>query len=200
MCRHSDVCVTHYLKTRRFQLKKETISTIVLLLLVVFFSVLFLSMIRSFLMVIFLSAIFSALATPLYKKFVNWFKGRRSLASVTTLLLIVVVILIPLGRTARNRHGPGHKGGRKRQALGGKTDCATRCDLECNQRPAPGGAYRTLPGNNFSKSRTSRRQYGQVGVQPLFVPDIRHDQLFIHVLCFPVQHVLFSDGRRGAGQ
>ena len=78
-------------------MKKETISTIVLLILVVFFSVLFLSMIRSFLMVIFLSAIFSALAKPLYRKFVKWFKGRRSLASITTLLLIVVVILLPLG-------------------------------------------------------------------------------------------------------
>ena len=78
-------------------MKNETISNIVLLLLVVFFSALFLSMIRSFLMVIFLSAIFSALANPLYGKFVKWFKGRRSLASVTTLLLIVVVILLPLG-------------------------------------------------------------------------------------------------------
>ncbi len=78
-------------------MKKETIRTIVLLILVVFFSALFLSMIRSFLMVIFLSGIFSALATPLYAKFVKWFKGRRSLASVTTLLLIVFVILIPLG-------------------------------------------------------------------------------------------------------
>lgn len=78
-------------------MKKGTINTIVLLLLVVFFSALFLSMIRNFLMVIFLSAIFSALAKPLYMKFVQWFKGRRSLASVTTLLLITFVILIPLG-------------------------------------------------------------------------------------------------------
>jgi len=78
-------------------MKNETISNIVLLLLVVFFSALFLSMIRSFLMVIFLSAIFSALAKPLYRKIVKCFKGRRRLASVTTLLLIVVVILIPLG-------------------------------------------------------------------------------------------------------
>ncbi len=78
-------------------MKKETISTIALLLLVVFFSVLFLSMIRGFLMVIFLSGIFAALAKPLYGKFVKWFKGRRSMASITTLLLIVFVILIPLG-------------------------------------------------------------------------------------------------------
>jgi predicted PurR-regulated permease PerM len=78
-------------------MKKETIRTIVLLLLIVFFSALFLSMIRSFLMVIFLSGIFSALATPLYARCVKWFKGRRSLASATTLVLIVFVILIPLG-------------------------------------------------------------------------------------------------------
>ena len=77
-------------------MKKETISNIVLLLLVIFFSVLFMSMIRSFLMVIFLSGIFSALVKPLYKKFVKCFKGRRNLAAITTLLLLVVVVLIPL--------------------------------------------------------------------------------------------------------
>ena len=44
-----------------------------------------------------LAGIFSALAHPLYRRFVKRFRGRRSLASFTTLLLIVILILIPLG-------------------------------------------------------------------------------------------------------
>jgi predicted PurR-regulated permease PerM len=68
-----------------------------LLLLVFFISALFLSMIRQFLMAIFLAGIFSALSYPLYRRLERWFGGRRGLASLATLLLIVVVVLLPLG-------------------------------------------------------------------------------------------------------
>jgi predicted PurR-regulated permease PerM len=54
-------------------------------------------MISQFLMAIFLAGIFSALSHPLYRRFEKWFKGRRSLASITTLLIIVFVVLLPLG-------------------------------------------------------------------------------------------------------
>jgi predicted PurR-regulated permease PerM len=54
-------------------------------------------MIRSFLMAIFLAGIFSALVYPIYMRFERWFRGRRVLASLTTLLLIVLVVLLPLG-------------------------------------------------------------------------------------------------------
>jgi predicted PurR-regulated permease PerM len=54
-------------------------------------------MIRQFLMAIFLAGIFSALSYPLYRRFESWFRGRRSLASIATLLLIVFVVLLPLG-------------------------------------------------------------------------------------------------------
>ena len=76
---------------------KEAINRWVLLLLVFFISALFLSMISQFLMAIFLAGIFSALAYPLFRRFERWFKGRRSLASIATLLLIVFVVVLPLG-------------------------------------------------------------------------------------------------------
>jgi predicted PurR-regulated permease PerM len=78
-------------------MNKEAINRWVLLLLVFFISALFLSMIRQFLMAIFLAGIFSALSYPLYRRLERWFGGRRGLASLATLLLIVVVVLLPLG-------------------------------------------------------------------------------------------------------
>ena len=78
-------------------MNKETANRFVLLLVVLFITAVFLSMVRPFLMAILLAGIFSALAHPLYSRFKRSFGGRRSLASITTLLLIVVVILLPLG-------------------------------------------------------------------------------------------------------
>ena len=78
-------------------MKKETANKSVLLLLVLFISALFLSMIRNFLMAIFLAGIFSALAYPLYKRLTRWFGNRRAPASGLTILVILFVILLPLG-------------------------------------------------------------------------------------------------------
>ena len=78
-------------------MQKAATNKWVLLLLVLFISALFLSMIRQFLMAIFLAGIFSALAYPLYKRFEKWFGGLRVLASLCTLVLIVLVIILPLG-------------------------------------------------------------------------------------------------------
>ena len=78
-------------------MNKEAINQWVLLLLVFFITALFLSMIRQFLMAVFLAGIFSALTYPLYRRFEQWFRGRRSLASMATLLLMVVVVVLPLG-------------------------------------------------------------------------------------------------------
>ncbi len=72
------------------------INKVVLLLLVAAISALFLTMIRTFLMVLLLAGIFSAMAQPLYNKFVTWFKGRKNPASAVTLLLIVLLFLLPL--------------------------------------------------------------------------------------------------------
>jgi predicted PurR-regulated permease PerM len=78
-------------------MNRESVNKSVLLLLAISISAIFLSMIRSFLMAIFLAGIFSALARPLYKRFEGWYGGRRALASLSTLLLIVIVVIVPLG-------------------------------------------------------------------------------------------------------
>ncbi len=78
-------------------MNKEAINKWVLMLLLFFISALFLSMIRQFLMAIFLAGIFSALSYPLYRRIERWFRGRSGLASLATLFLIVVVVILPLG-------------------------------------------------------------------------------------------------------
>jgi predicted PurR-regulated permease PerM len=75
----------------------DTVNKSVLILLVVFISAVFLTMIRTFLMAIFMAGIFTALARPLYKRFERWFGGRRVLASLCTLFLIVTMVILPLG-------------------------------------------------------------------------------------------------------
>ena len=77
-------------------MRDDRVNQFVVVLLVVFISAVFLSMIRSFLMAIFLAGIFSALASPIYRRLNKMLKGRRSLASILTLLLIIVVVLLPL--------------------------------------------------------------------------------------------------------
>lgn len=77
-------------------MQRSTVNKSVLLLVVVFISAIFLSMIRAFLMAIFLAGLFSALVHPLYRRLVGWTGGRRALASLTTLLMITLFILLPL--------------------------------------------------------------------------------------------------------
>jgi len=76
---------------------RGAINKWVLLLLALFISALFLSMIRNFLMAIFLAGIFSALTYPLFHRLSIWFRGRRRLASVATILINIFLIIIPLG-------------------------------------------------------------------------------------------------------
>jgi predicted PurR-regulated permease PerM len=65
--------------------------------LVVAVTIAFVAVMRSFLLTLLLAAIFSALLHPFYRRILALFRGHRSLASVTTLLIAVVVILLPLG-------------------------------------------------------------------------------------------------------
>jgi len=76
---------------------QEKVNKAVLLLLVLFISALFLSMIRHFFMAIFLAGIFSAMTYPLYRGLEQRLKGHRSLASLITLLIVIIMILLPLG-------------------------------------------------------------------------------------------------------
>lgn len=67
-----------------------------LLLLVIAISAAFLAMIRSFLMALFLAAIFSGLLHPVYRRLLGWVRGRQALASVLTLLVMVLLLAGPV--------------------------------------------------------------------------------------------------------
>ena len=77
-------------------MNRESINKSVLLLMVLFISTLFLSMIRQFLMAILLAGIISALSYPLYNGLKNRFRGKSALASIATVIIIVCVIFVPL--------------------------------------------------------------------------------------------------------
>lgn len=77
-------------------MNQDAINRSVLVLMVIAISALFFSMINQFLMAIFLAGLFSALARPVYRRLNVTFRGHKHLASVTTLLLMIFVVLIPL--------------------------------------------------------------------------------------------------------
>jgi len=77
-------------------MNQDTVNKSVLVLMVIAISALFFSMIQQFLMAIFLAGLFSALARPVYRRLKIKFNGHRHLASVTTLLLMIFVVLIPM--------------------------------------------------------------------------------------------------------
>ena len=77
-------------------MNKETFSRIFVVILLVLISMLFVAMIRTFLMTILLAAIFSGISQPLYRRFVSLFRGRMPLASICTLLVLLVVVVGPL--------------------------------------------------------------------------------------------------------
>ncbi len=74
----------------------ERFQATFLLLLVVAISLLFFSMVRSFLMALFLAAIFSGLLYGLYKRLLGWLRGREALACIATILIFVFALLLPL--------------------------------------------------------------------------------------------------------
>lgn len=77
-------------------MNQDAINKTVLLLMVIAISALFFSMIQQFLMAIFLAGLFSALARPVFNHLHIMFNGHKHLASVTTLILMIVVVMIPL--------------------------------------------------------------------------------------------------------
>ena len=67
-----------------------------LLLLVAAISIAFVAMIRDFLLTILLAAIFAAVSHPLYRWFLRGVRGRKSVAAVATLLVLVTLVIGPL--------------------------------------------------------------------------------------------------------
>lgn len=77
------------------QPSQDRVRIVFLVILLVVISAMFVSMIRQFLLTILLAAIFSALAQPLFNLLTRLLRGHRSLASILTLLLILVLIVGP---------------------------------------------------------------------------------------------------------
>ena len=75
----------------------STVSKTVLLGLVAAISAVFFSMIRPFIMAVLLAGIFTSLAKPLYDRMLILTRGRPAFASLLTLVVIVLVVIVPLG-------------------------------------------------------------------------------------------------------
>jgi predicted PurR-regulated permease PerM len=67
-----------------------------LLLLVTAISVAFVAMVRPFLLTILLAAIFTGLSYPVYQWLLCRFRGRRALAAIATLVLLLTLVIAPL--------------------------------------------------------------------------------------------------------
>jgi len=75
---------------------REKFHRIFILILVAVISVVFLQMIRGFIVTVLMAAIFSGLAHPLYRRVLHLVRGRRAAAAVLTLLVILLVVVTPL--------------------------------------------------------------------------------------------------------
>ncbi|MGB3211287.1 MAG: AI-2E family transporter [Desulforhopalus sp.] len=77
-------------------MKQELVSKMTLLCLVLLISAVFLSMIHQFLMAIFMAGLFSAIVMPAHNLLIEKIGGKETLASILTVLGIVLLILTPL--------------------------------------------------------------------------------------------------------
>lgn len=77
-------------------MRKEKVNKVVLLVLVAGISLLFLSMIRQFLMPMFVAALFSAMASPLHRWLTHKLNGRENVASILIIVGIITLVLVPL--------------------------------------------------------------------------------------------------------
>jgi predicted PurR-regulated permease PerM len=74
----------------------ERFSRLFLLIFVIVFTVLFIRMIRWFLMPILVAAVICSLTYPFYKRILQTFGNRRSLSSIVACFLLLIFLLIPL--------------------------------------------------------------------------------------------------------
>lgn len=76
--------------------EQERIRRIVLIALVSAITLLFLWMIREYLLALLLAALIAGMLYPLYQRFSRAFRGRKNLAAVTVVALLVLLVLGPL--------------------------------------------------------------------------------------------------------
>ena len=77
-------------------MKRGTINKTVLLIIVFAISAVFLTMIHQFLMPLFMAGLFSAMVSPAHHWLSRRLGGRENVASILTILGIVVLVLVPL--------------------------------------------------------------------------------------------------------
>jgi predicted PurR-regulated permease PerM len=78
------------------KLNTERFQKTFLLILAVAISLVFYSMIRGFLVSLLMAGIVAGMSYPLYCRLARWFGGRKALASVVTLLVVLGLVVIPL--------------------------------------------------------------------------------------------------------
>jgi len=79
---------------------QKLVNRAVLVLVLIAISTLFLGIVKPFLVAVFLAALFAALSNPLYQRILSWFGGREALASITTLILLILFVFVPVGMVA----------------------------------------------------------------------------------------------------
>lgn len=77
-------------------MNRQLVNRVTILGLVLVISALFLTMIHQFLMAIFMAGLFSAMVAPIHHRLTDVLGGRETIASVLTVLGIVVLVLVPL--------------------------------------------------------------------------------------------------------
>jgi predicted PurR-regulated permease PerM len=75
---------------------REKFHRVFILLLAVVVSIVFLYMIRGFVVTVLMAAIFSGLAHPLYRGLLRGVRGRRGAAAVLTLVVLLVLVVLPV--------------------------------------------------------------------------------------------------------
>ncbi len=75
---------------------QDGVNKAVVLLLALGISALFLAMIHQFLLAILMAGIFAGLAHPLFARLQRLFGGRRHLASIATLSILIVMVVLPV--------------------------------------------------------------------------------------------------------
>ncbi len=68
-----------------------------LLALAIGISLVFFLMVRGFLVAVLLAGIFAAMMQPLFRRLTALFRGRRRLASLSTILVVLLLVIVPVG-------------------------------------------------------------------------------------------------------
>lgn len=77
------------------EIRRERFGRQFILILALAISLIFFAMIRKMVVALLLAAIFAAMFHPLYRKFTQWFGGRKSWAATATLLVLMLTVLVP---------------------------------------------------------------------------------------------------------